>query len=325
MDIQYFLKEYQLVLAFLLDLLLGDPARFPHPVKMMGWWIFKLETVLRKKFNQHLKFAGILLNLATVLPAYLIPVIMISISDLISPVLGALINIFLIYTAISVKSLILAGNGVIDYLKAGQIEKSRIALQEIVSRDTSKIDKNQIIRGAIETTAENISDGIIAPLFFAALGGAPLVMAYKAVNTLDSMVGYKNEKYISFGWFSAKIDDIANFIPTRITGMLIVIIAVLTGKHPWLAAKSIWRDGQKGPSPNGGIPICGIAGALDIRLGGQCFDKNGSVIDIPFVGGDRKELKYSDFCQTAMFATTTPFAFIIFYQLLKYFLLTFHT
>ena len=144
-------------------------------------------------------------------------------------------------------------------------------------------------------------------------------MAYKAINTLDSMVGYKNEKYKDFGWFSARIDDIANIIPARITGALIVIITTLAGKHPWLAAKSIWQDGQKGPSPNGGIPICGIAGALDIQLGGQCFDKNGSVIDIPFVGGDRKELKYSDFYQTAVFAAASPFAFIALYQLLKYF------
>ena len=325
MDIQYFLKEYQLVLAFLLDLLLGDPARFPHPVKMMGWWIFKLEIVLRKRFSNNLKLAGIFLNLATVLPAYFLTLIVIAVLNDVSPILGTLAGIFFIYTAISIKSLILAGNKAINHLKAGQIEKARTALQEIVSRDTSKMDKNQIIRGTVETTAENISDGIIAPLFFAALGGAPLVMAYKAINTLDSMVGYKNEKYINLGWFSAKIDDIANFIPARITGALIIVVAVLTGKHPWLAAKSIWRDGQKGPSPNGGIPICGVAGALNIQLGGQCFDKNGSVIDIPFVGGGKQELKYSDFYQTIMFVITSPFAFIIFYQLLKYFLLTFHT
>lgn len=320
MDIQYFLKEYQIALALLLDLLAGDPAWFPHPVKMMGWWILKLEIILRKKFNRHLKLAGILLNFAIILPAYFLTLIVIVILNDISPILGTLAGIFFIYTAISIKSLALAGNKVIGFLKSGQIEKARTALQEIVSRDTSKMDKNQIIRGTIETTAENISDGIIAPLFFAVLGGAPLVMAYKAVNTLDSMVGYKNEEYKDFGWFSARIDDIANIIPARITGALIVIIAALTGKHPWFAAKSIWRDGQKGPSPNGGIPICGIAGALDIQLGGQCFDKNDSVIDISFVGGKRKELEYSDFYQTTLFATASPFAFIMLYQLLKYFL-----
>lgn len=320
MDIQYFLKEYQIALALLLDLLAGDPAGFPHPVKMMGWWILKLEIVLRKKFSRHLKLAGVLLNLAVVLPAYFLTLIVIVILNDISPILGTLAGIFFIYTAISVRSLILAGDKVINHLKAGQIEKARTALQEIVSRDASKMDENQIIRGTIETSAENIGDGIIAPLFFAALGGAPLVMAYKAVNTLDSMVGYKNEKYKDFGWFSAIIDDIANIVPARISGALIVIIAALTGKHPWFAVKSIWRDGQKGPSPNGGIPICGVSGALDIQLGGQCFDKNGSVIDIPFVGGERKELKYSDFYQTAIFASASPFAFIIFYQLLKCFL-----
>lgn len=320
MNIQYFLKEYQLLLALLLDLLAGDPAGFPHPVKMMGWWTLKLEIILRKKFSRHLKLAGILLNLAVVLPAYFLTAIIIVILNSVHPILGTLAEIFFIYTAISVRSLILAGNKVINNLKADQIEKTRTALQEIVSRDTSKMDKNQIIRGTIETTSENIGDGIIAPLFFAALGGAPLVVAYKAMSTLDSMVGYKNEKYKNFGWFSARIDDIVNFIPARITGALIVIIAALTGKHPWFAAKSIWRDGQKGPSPNGGMPICGIAGALDIQLGGQCFDKNGSVIDIPFVGGKRKELGYSDFYKTAIFAAVSPFTFIMFYQLLKYFL-----
>lgn len=320
MDIQSFFKENQIIFALLLDLLAGDPARFPHPVKMIGWWILKLEVILREKISRRLKLAGVFLNLATVLPVYILTAIIISVLNNISPIIGTLAGIFFIYTAISIRSLIEAGNKVIIRLKAGQIEKARTALQEIVSRDTSMMDKNQIIRGTIETAAENISDGIIAPLFFAALGGAPLVMAYKAVNTLDSIVGYKNEKYKDFGWFSARIDDIANFIPARITGMLIVVIAASTGKHPWLAAKSIWRDGQKGPSPNGGIPICGVAGALNIQLGGQCFDKNGSLIDIPFVGGKRQKLEYSDFYQTIMFVIASPFAFILFYQLLKYFL-----
>lgn len=310
-------EQYPLVFALFLDFIIGDPLWFPHPIKLIGRWIKWLEKQLRLFMANRLKITGVILNILTVVPIFTITFFVARYATVISPILGAMMEIFLISTTISIKSLGVAGKKVIRPLSANQLTKARIALQEIVSRDTSSLDKNQIIRGVIETTAENISDGIIAPLFFATIGGAPMAMAYKAINTLDSMVGYRNKEYKDFGWFSARVDDLANFIPARITGTLIVVTAVLTLKHPLLAAQAIWRDSQKGPSPNGGIPICGIAGALDIRLGGSCIAPNGAIIDIPTVGGQRTKLEIYDFRDTYSFAVITPLLFTIAYIFVK--------
>lgn len=310
-------EQYSLIFALLLDFIIGDPLWFPHPVKLISRWVKWLEKRLRSFITSRLKIAGIVLNILTVIPVLAITLFTVRYAATISPIFGAMVKIFLISTTISIKSLGVAGKKVIRPLAARQLAEAKAALQEIVSRDTARLDENQIIRGVVETTAENIGDGIIAPLLFAAIGGAPLAMAYKAVNTLDSMVGYKNEEYKDFGWFSARIDDIANFIPARITGALIVITATLTFKHPFLAARAIWRDGQKGPSPNGGISICGIAGALDIQLGGPCADPNGTIIDIPTVGGKRTKLEISDFGATYSFAVIASLLFITAYIFVK--------
>lgn len=304
-------QQYPLVFALFLDFIIGDPLWLPHPVKLIGWWTKWLEKQLRLLVASRLKIAGVILNVLTVTPVFAITFFAIRYTTAISPILGAMVEIFLISTTISIKSLGIAGKKVIRPLSANQLVEAKTALQEIVSRDTSNLDKNQIIRGVVETTAENISDGIIAPLFFAAIGGAPLAMAYKAINTLDSMVGYKNKRYKDFGWFSARVDDIANFIPARITGALIVITATLTLKHPLISVKAIWRDSQNGPSPNGGIPICGIAGALDIQLGGPCTNPDGTIINIPAVGGKRTKLDISDLSEVYGFATITPLLFVL--------------
>ena len=151
----------------------------------------------------------------------------------------------------------------------------------------SKANEQEIVRAVIETTTENISDGIIAPLFFFAIGGPLAMFVYKIANTLDSMIGYKNKKYLKFGWFSAKMDDFLNLIPARITGFLILAVAFFTKDSAKKSWKAWMRDAQRGPSPNGGIPIVTYAGARNIKLGGPCEDKEGNIIPIPYVGGEK--------------------------------------
>jgi len=312
------LQQYSLAVAFLMDISIGDPRRFPHPVKLIGLCARRLENVMRIIFPRRLKVAGVIFNLSVVIPVYAATYLLVFTATSISPLFGVLTEIIIIFTTLSIKSLLIAGFDVIKPLKNGQIERARLALQEIVSRDASNLDQNQIMKGVLETTAENSSDGIIAPLFFAALGGAPLAMAYKAVNTLDSMVGYKTEKYKDFGWFSARLDDVANFIPARITGLLIFLASIISFGYPLLCLRAMRRDSQKGPSPNAGVPICGFAGALNIQLGGPSRSKDGSLIEIPFVGGERQELKSSDFYRAVIIVILLPIFFLIGYYLLKY-------
>jgi len=149
----------------------------------------------------------------------------------------------------------------------------------------------EIVRATVETIAENIVDGVIAPIFFAYIGGAPLAMTYRAINTLDSMVGYKNARYINFGWASARLDDVANYIPARITGVLIIMAAVMLRLSPVNAAAAMFRDSKKHPSPNSGIPEAGVAGALGIRLGGTNYYEGIPSVR-PFLGRPLKELSY---------------------------------
>jgi adenosylcobinamide-phosphate synthase len=156
-------------------------------------------------------------------------------------------------------------------LEKEDVDSARKNLSLIVGRDTHSLDKQDIIRATIETVSENTVDGIISPLFYAFIGGAPLALAYKAVNTLDSMVGYKNERYKDFGWASAKIDDWANFIPARLSIMFLPVACWLAGKNGLNSWKLVWRDGKKNPSPNSGIPQAAVAGALGIQLGGMNF------------------------------------------------------
>ncbi|GAX59547.1 cobalamin biosynthesis protein cobD [Candidatus Scalindua japonica] len=183
-------------------------------------------------------------------------------------------------------------------LKAGKLENARKKLSRIVGRDTHNLNEQQVAAGCIETSAENSVDGIIAPLFYAFIGGPALAMAYKSINTLDSMVGYKNEKYLNFGWASAKLDDIANFIPARIAAIILPIASFICGADYSNSVKIVKRDGQKHPSPNSGIPEAAIAGALGIRLGGP-YKYNETLSNKPFIGDPQKTVCIDDIRSTA--------------------------
>ena len=182
---------------------------------------------------------------------------------------------------------------ILKEVKKDSIVEARKQLSKIVGRDTQNLTKNRIIAAATESIAENTNDGIVAPLFYLILGGPVLAIAYKSINTLDSMVGYKDEKYLHFGWFPAKLDDIANFIPARISGFLISISSLISGrmgfKEPF---KTMLRDGQKHPSPNSGLSEAAMAGALGIRLGGTS-SYNGKVSTKPYIGEGRRNMQPS--------------------------------
>ena len=263
----------EIITAYFLDLIVGDPYWLPHPVRIIGKVIEYLARVLRKN-NQNQraeKIKGIFLTVITVGLSYYIIYFLIYIAGIISPGLKFAFSSFFIFAALSTKNLGEEAFSVYRALKENNLELARERVSRIVGRDTRDLDENEIVRATVETVAENTVDGIISPLFYAVLGGAPMAMAYKAVNTLDSMVGYKNEKYLYFGWFSAKLDDLANYLPARISVILIPVASLMLRQRGLAALRAIFRDGKKSPSPNAGIPEAGFAGALGIQLGGVNF------------------------------------------------------
>ncbi len=262
-----------IIIAYILDRLIGDPKAIPHPVVLIGNCISKLEKIIRKSGYKNLKMAGLLFPLLIVGGSYLIVSLLSELSKLVHPLLFLFIQIILISTTIATKGLADAALGIYHLLVRKDLEKARFALSMIVGRDTENLDEAEITRGTVETVAENIVDAIISPLFFALIGGAPLAMAYRATNTLDSMIGYKNEKYKDLGWASARLDDILNFIPARITGLLLIVASWLLRLDAKKAFTIIIRDAKLHPSPNSGIPESAVAGALQIQLGGTNYYK----------------------------------------------------
>lgn len=256
--------------AYVTDLLVGDPRWMPHPVMFIGKAIDAVEKLLRRLAvkPQVLRMAGVVLALVVVGGSYLLTWALLWLLGLIQPWCALAAEVWLISTTIAGRSLAAAAYDVLRPLMRGDLTEARTKVGWIVGRDTSRMDSADVTRATVETVAENIVDGIVSPLFYALIGGAPLAMAYRAVNTLDSMVGYKNERYIDFGWASARLDDLANYIPARWAGLALVAAAWLSGRCARGAWNSLRRDAAKHPSPNSGITEAAMAGALRIRLGG---------------------------------------------------------
>jgi adenosylcobinamide-phosphate synthase len=209
-----------------------------------------------------------------------------------------------------VKDLGVESLAVFNALNEGDLNKARTSLSRIVGRDTANLDEREIVRATVETVAENIVDGIISPLFYALLGGAPLAMAYKAVNTLDSMVGYKNKRYIHFGRAAAKIDDAANYIPARLSVVFLVMAGWVSGHDPVKTWNIAIRDGRKNASPNSGIPEAAVAGALGVRLGGlNCYDS--IAVQKPYIGDDSNHLNKLHIKEAIKIAYITSALFVI--------------
>ena len=257
--------------AYMIDLLVGDPPRLPHPVVYIGRLISAIEGFLRPRCAGSPAasiWAGAFLAAVVVGSSYLLTLLLLWLAFLIHPWLGAAAEIWLISTTLAARGLSGAALDVLKPLQEGDLQGARLMVGRIVGRDTSSMDVAGVTRATVETVAENIVDGVVAPIFYALIGGAPLAMAYKAVNTLDSMVGYRDDKYLYFGRFSARLDDLANYLPARLTGMMLVIAAWLTGRNAGATLRTVLKDARRHPSPNSGIPESAVAGALGVRLGG---------------------------------------------------------
>ncbi|MDI6688956.1 MAG: adenosylcobinamide-phosphate synthase CbiB [Actinomycetota bacterium] len=279
----------KIILAFLLDLLLGDPPRVPHPVKAMGRLITSFEGLLRKFARGKGEYlAGFFLTFTVVSIAYVVALLVLILTNQISNWLKVIIEIYLLYTVLATKDLSREAICV-SHLLSKDLDAARKRLSHLVGRDTENLGEKEILRATVESVAENITDGVIAPLFYAFLGGPALAIAYKAINTLDSMVGYGNDDYRRFGWSSARLDDLANFIPARITGFLFPIACLLLGKDARSCALIMLRDSRKHLSPNAGIPEAAMAGALGVRLGGVNFYQGISNFR-PFMGNAKVEI-----------------------------------
>ncbi|MGH4140661.1 adenosylcobinamide-phosphate synthase CbiB [Clostridium sp.] len=279
-----------LILAVILDVLIGDPYWFPHPVIYIGKLISILDKLGRKfcRTNKQIKAFGGVIVVIVAFFSFLVPFIILCLSKEIF-LLYHILNIILIWTTIAARCLHKEGKKVYESLAKNDIEDARLKLSYIVGRDTKELNEYEIIRADVETIAENTADGVIAPILYAMIGGAPLAMMYKGINTMDSMLGYMNEKYKHIGFFPAKTDDVFNFIPARITGLLICLAAPLVGGNVLESIKVMIRDRKNHKSPNCAYPEGAAAGAMKVQLGGTNV-YFGEEMYKPSIGNKIKEL-----------------------------------
>lgn len=273
-----------MLIGFIIDIILGDPYSLPHPVRLMGTLISRLEKFVRSRFND-LRKGGIFLALTVIFLSSGIPFACMFFAYKISTVLGIAVESVFCYYLIAAKCLRDESMKVYRAISENDTEKARKAVSMIVGRDTDVLDENGIIKAAVETVAENTSDGVTAPIMYISIGGAVLGFFYKAVNTMDSMIGYKNEKYADIGRFAARLDDFLNYIPSRLTALAMILSAYLLrldGKN----AFHIWkRDRRKHASPNSAQTESVCAGALNIRLAGNAY-YFGELHKKEFIGDD---------------------------------------
>ncbi|MFH0729418.1 MAG: adenosylcobinamide-phosphate synthase CbiB [Pseudomonadota bacterium] len=269
-------------LALVLDLVIGDPHGLPHPIRWMGFAIRFFEPRFRSG-SRRLGRSGLLFALFLILLTWGSTFLLVTVAGVVHPLLKTGIEIVLIYYCLSINSLQKAAREVGAALEANQLERARERLSLIVGRDVQGLGVSGVSRAAVETVAENFVDGVMSPLFFALIGGAPLCMAFKMVNTLDSMVGYKNETYIDFGKAAARIDDIANFIPGRLSVPVISLAAQLLGRRGWQTFRTALSEGKRHASPNSGWPEAAFSGALGIKLGGPNYYQ-GRLVEKPYIG-----------------------------------------
>jgi adenosylcobinamide-phosphate synthase len=261
-------------IGFLLDCCFGDPHWLWHPVRLIGWLIAKLEHLLRKccaKTPRGERTAGIVMVVIVMLLSFGVPLSLLWCAQLVHPYVRLGLESIMCYQILALKSLRTESMKVHDRLFWADLEGARKAVSMIVGRDTKDLTEEQIIKAAVETVAENTSDGVIAPLFFLALGGAPFGFLYKAVNTMDSMVGYQNERYRDFGWCAAKLDDWFNWIPSRLAAVLMIGSAKIMGFDAKNARRIFRRDRFCHSSPNSAQTESVCAGALHIRLAGDAY------------------------------------------------------
>ena len=298
------LRLCALLLGCLLDLMFGDPHWMPHPVRAMGALIALLERPLRALFPKRpggeLAAGAALVLLVTGLSTGA-AVLALWLCRHIHPLLAFVVEALLCYQLLAARSLRDESVKVYRALRDGTLEEARKAVSMIVGRDTERLDEAGVAKAAVETVAENASDGVIAPLLFLAIGGAPLGVLYKSINTMDSMVGYKNDRYLYFGRAAARLDDLVNLIPARLAGVLMCLAAGFDGKNAW---KIFLRDRKQHKSPNSAHTEAAAAGALDIQLAGSNY-YFGKLVEKPTIGDPLRPVEPADIlrCNRLMYAT----------------------
>jgi len=295
-----------------LDRIIGDPTWLPHPVvwigRLIAWWEHRFNKPNSRPLVRRL-FGVALAVLTPVLCGLVVWLILRLLSDG-AVWLADLAAIWLTATAIAWKGLVRAGMDVYACLASGDLEAARLRVARIVGRDTAHLSENEIVRATVETLAENIVDAIVSPAVFAALGGAPWVWVYRAVNTLDSMVGYKSDRYRIFGCASARLDDVCNYLPARLTALLLWFAILLTGGHARRAWRIMRRDASGHPSPNSGIAEAMMAGALGIRLGG--YNTYGGVVSLrAYMGDETRPLEAMDIVRAARIVSVVSWGLFI--------------
>lgn len=309
--------EDQIGLALLLDLLVGDPRWLPHPVRLMGKLAQSLEQPLRR-WMRHPRLAGVFVVLLVVGSSAAAAWLMLFLAGKLAPAARDLLSILLLYTTFAAHDLARHAQVVGAALRRGNLEEARRLVARIVGRDTAQLDERGVVRAAVESVAENTVDGVTAPLFFALLGGPIAAIAYKAASTLDSTFGYKNERYLHFGWASARWDDLVAWLPARLTLPAMTLAAALLGLHPLRALRCGLRDGQKHASPNSGISEATAAGALGVQLGGPLLRK-GVPCSTPLLGDNLGPLQRKHIGQAIALMLTTALCFFAAGWLVRHF------
>lgn len=304
-----------IIIAVVIDFIVGDPEWLPHPIRLFGFIIKHEEKFIRKFFKgkNGLKFGGGCIVIANILLVFFVTFFILKLLKGQAQVYH-IVDVYLIYTTLAAKCL---RNEAMKIYKALSISiaEARFKLSYIVGRDTKELEAIEIVRATVETVAENTSDGIIAPLLFAIIGGAPLACVYKMVNTMDSMLGYMNEKYRNIGYFPAKTDDVFNYVPARVTGILMNVSSFIKYDGP-RGFKIMFRDRKNHKSPNCAYPEGAVAGLLGVQLGGDNF-YFGEIMKKPRIGDPVRKLESNDIKKTIEIMFRSEILLIIIYVLVK--------
>ena len=289
-----------IIAGFILDLIFGDPHWLPHPICLIGNLIGFIERNLRPRLEPNkgaLLLGGALMVIIVLVISFVVPLAILLAAGMVNPWLAFALETLMCYQIFATKCLRDESMKVYTALHNHDLADARVKLSWIVGRDTQNLDEEEITKGAVETVAENTADGIIAPMFYMFLGGVPLAFLYKGINTMDSMVGYKNDKFLYFGRCAAKLDDLANLLPARITGLVMIgaaFVLGLDGKNAW---KIFWRDRYNHLSPNSAMTESVTAGALNIQLGGDHF-YFGKLVHKDTIGDDIRPVCPEDIVKT---------------------------
>lgn len=324
-----------IIIGFILDLIFGDPYFMPHPIRFIGNLVRKTESTLRgleKRYplkfiqskDKREKICGGMLWIIVVFTTFLSIFLILFLCHKVNNILFHMVNIYFIYSSLAAKCLAFEGKKIYKSLEAKDLKQSRINLSYIVGRETLNLSEEEIIKATVETISENTVDGIISPLLYGVVGGifgiaAPLAYAYKAINTLDSMVGYKNDKYLNYGFVSAKIDDLANYIPARITGLTMVLSAFILRLNYKNSFKILVRDRRNHKSPNCAYPESAIAGALGLELGGSHI-YFGKLVEKPTIGDEIRKPINNDIILSCKVMYVTAIILLIIFTIISYFI-----